>query len=252
MSKLKLQTLISSLLFLSIAAGCGNKKEFAAQEMADNKDMTKNNNDIKMGAEIDFTDLKDSLRLGAPSVEFTSSLQTYRSFSVPLNREDLPKMRTVFTMHSGGNEAGMTIPGFGNLKLGKDESNLNVYYIESKPVIQNNDTVVYGCGYSIHYLFKKIKRGIDAAKLPVIAAAVQLDSKRNEVFYSIQSYGMSGINLVKFFKPTINKSFDVEGFGIMQSSIDGIQNIMADSTLSSTVRYRPELIKFIKPFQLEQ
>jgi hypothetical protein len=164
----------------------------------------------------------------------------------PQTREDLGSMRTVVKIMNGSQSAGLQVPGFGGVTLGKDEVNMNVYYIETKTI----DTTVYGIGYSVHYLFKKVKRGIDVSNIPSIAASAQLESNKTQVFYSLQTYGISGINLVKFFKPTVNKNFNVEGFGIMQSSIDGIHNILGDSTLSKTVRYSPEIIKFVKPNDL--
>ena len=151
---------------------------------------------------------------------------TISTNKIPQNRNDLEKMRTVVKVFNGKQDAGITLPGFGGLKLGKDESSLNVYYIESKVVNNSSDSVVYGCGYSIHYLFKKVERGISVDDIPGIAASAQLNSKKTQVFYSLQTYGIIGSCLVKYFKPTINKNFNVEGFGIMQSSIDGIHNIL--------------------------
>ncbi len=180
-----------------------------------------------------------------------STAQSLLSNQIPLNRDDLNKMRTVVKIFNGKENAGVTLPGFGGLKLGEEESSLNVYYIETKVVNNQTDSVVYGCGYSIHYLFKKVERGISVDNIPSVAASAQLNSKKTQVFYSLQTYGMKGTNLVKFFKPTVNKNFNVEGFGIMQSAIDGIHNILGDTTLSKTVKFEPEILKFIKPYELE-
>lgn len=171
---------------------------------------------------------------------------------IPQNRDDLNKMRTVVKVFNGKNDAGISLPGFGGLKLGKDESSLNVYYLETKVVNNAADSVVYGCGYSIHYLFKKVERGVSVDNIPSVAASAQLNSQKTQVFYSLQTYGMKGNNLVKYFKPTINKSFNVEGFGIMQSSIDGIHNILGDPVLSKSVKFEPEILKFITPYELSQ
>lgn len=215
----------------------------------DNTDASEKVNDYVQGNSLDLLQLSDSITAAShfsdspdPNIR-TGGITT----EIPDSRDKLGKMRMFTTIHYGSNEAGITVPGFGGVKLGNGESNLNLYYVETLPVLNHKDTIIYGCGYSVHYLFKKVERGLDATKLPLIAAAVQLNVKRNSVSYSIQSYGMRGLNLVKFFKPTINKSFDVEGFGTVQSSIDGIQNIMGDSALSSTVKYKPEPIEFIKP-----
>lgn len=169
---------------------------------------------------------------------------------IPQNRDDLNKMRTVVKVFNGKNDAGISLPGFGGLKLGKDESSLNVYYLETKVVNNAADSVVYG--YSIHYLFKKVERGVSVDNIPSVAASAQLNSQKTQVFYSLQTYGMKGNNLVKYFKPTINKSFNVEGFGIMQSSIDGIHNILGDPVLSKSVKFEPEILKFITPYELSQ
>jgi hypothetical protein len=175
-----------------------------------------------------------------------------KSSEIPLSRDDLTKMRTMVKIYNGIDDAGISIPGFGGIKLGKEEISLNIYYIETKVINNETDTIVYGCGYSVHYLFKKVKKGLSIDNLPSIAASVQLNSKRTQVHYSLQTYGIKGNNLVRYFKPTINKNFNVEGFGVMQSSIDGIHNILGDSTLYKSVQFNPEILKFIKPYELEQ
>ena len=172
------------------------------------------------------------------------------SSQIPQVRDSLGKMRMVVKILNGTTNAGVTIPGFSGLKLGKEESNLNVYYLETKVVIINGDTSVWGCGYSFHYLFKKVEKGISLDNIPSIAASAQLNTKKTQVLYSLQSYGMTGTILVPFFKPVVNRNFNVEGFGFMQSSLDGIHNIMANDELSKSVKYRPEELKFIKPFEL--
>ncbi|HEX2920831.1 MAG TPA: hypothetical protein VHO50_06685 [Bacteroidales bacterium] len=167
---------------------------------------------------------------------------------IPESRNDLEKMRMVVKIYDGDHNAGLTIPGFGGVKLENKESNVNVYYIETGVY---NDSV-YGCGYSLHYLFKRVKNGIAIDNLPNVAASVQLNNNKTRVYYSMQTYGMIGDNLVEYFKPTINKNFNVEGYGIMQSSIDGIHNVLQDSSLYKSVRFKPELLKFIKVEDLEQ
>ena len=171
---------------------------------------------------------------------------------IPRNRSDMKNMRTVVKVYNGKDSAGITLSGFGGLALGKDESSLNVYYIETNVVNTGNDSVVYGCGYSVHYLFKKVEKGISIDNIPCIAASAQLNSSKTQVFYSLQTYGMKGVNLVKFFKPTVNKPFNVEGFGVMQSSIDGIHAIIGDAALSETVTFEPEILKFVNASELEQ
>jgi len=170
---------------------------------------------------------------------------------IPTTRNELGDMRTVTKIYYGKKNGGITVPGFGGLKLGKKEANVNVYYIEAKVVNNDSDSIVYGIGYSMHYLFKKVKKGLSLSNIPVIAASAQIESSKTQVFYSLQTYGIRGINLVKYFKPTVNKNFDVEGFGVMQSSIDGIHNVLGDSTLSKSVTFRPRILKFVKPYELD-
>jgi hypothetical protein len=124
---------------------------------------------------------------------------------------------------------------------------LSVYYIETKVI----DTSVYGIGYSVHYLFRKLKRGLSITNLPTVAASVQLESNKTQVVYSLQSYGIKSLNLVNYFKPTVNKDFNVEGFGVMQSSIDGIHNVLSDSLLSSKTKFEPMLLSLVKPSELQ-
>lgn len=217
-------------------------------------------NDSIQGNKIKLDDLINNLTPNnnndenAKSEHKAISLDTIISITneIPDSRDDLGNMRTVVRIYNGSDNAGISIPGFGGIKLGKDETNLNVYYIETKVINKAKDSIVYGIGYSAHYLFKKIKKGLDVSNLPYIAASVQLESNKTQVFYSLQTYGVKGINLVRYFKPTVNKNFDVEGFGLMQSSIDGIHNVLGDSTLSKSVKFTPEILKFVKPYELNQ
>jgi len=219
--------------------------------------MTSCSNDIVQGDKINLDKLAKNLISDNELVSSTNkgiSFETKKTVTndIPLSRDSLGSMRTVVKIFNGSDNAGLTIPGFGGLKLGKDETNLNVYYIETKVINRATDSIVYGIGYSVHYLFKRVKKGIDISNLPYIAASVQLESKKTQVFYCLQTYGIKGINLVRYFKPTVNKNFDVEGFGVMQSSIDGIHNVLGDSILSKSVKFTPEILKFVKPYELNQ
>jgi hypothetical protein len=169
--------------------------------------------------------------------------------AIPNSREDLSKMRMIVRIYNGKDYAGLSLPGFG-FKLGRNESSLHLYYLESKVVETRTDTAVYGCGYSIHYLFRKLEAGIDIQDLPSVAASAQLNSHKTQVYYCLQSYGMRGGTLVRFFKPVVNKKFDVEGFGAMQRAVDGIHQILSDSALSSAIHFNPERLRFVQPFEL--
>ncbi|WPU99204.1 hypothetical protein SNE26_24635 [Mucilaginibacter sp. cycad4] len=168
----------------------------------------------------------------------------------PTTREELDNYKTVIKIYNGKDQAGVSVPGFGGLKLEKEEISYNVYYVEPKIVVCNNIEKVYGVGYSYHLLIKKLKKGLSIDKLPYIAANVQLESGKTQVYYSLQSYGITGIPIVKFFKPVVNKPYDVEGFNIMQSSIDGVHGFLGDSTLSKQLTFRPQELSFIKPEDL--
>jgi len=138
------------------------------------------------------------------------------------------------------------------VRLGKSETNLNVYYVETKLVRTETDTVVYGIGYSTHYLFKKLKKGIDVSNLASVAASAQLESNKTSVYYSLQTFGVKSIGLVGYFKPQVNSNFDVDGFGVIQSSIDGIHHVLSDSLLSGRTRFEPMELKFITPADLQR
>ena len=240
--KTKSRILIIGIIIISVIHGCstlrGSKKAFDGSKI-DTSKLTK-----LYESDVDFIETIEKI------VQRDSS--TILVNEIPRSRPDLEKMRTVVKTFNGDTKAGITVPGFGGVKLGKDETSLNVYYIETKVVDNINDSVVYGCGYSVHYLFKKVKRGLDLSDLPTISASVHIDNSKTQVFYSLQTYGIISQNLTKYFKPTVNKKFDVEGFGIMQSSIDGIHNILGDTTLSKAVKFTPEILKFVKPYELEQ
>lgn len=170
----------------------------------------------------------------------------------PLKREDLTGLKTVIKIYTGDKNQGISVPGFGGLKLGKSEISYNVYYIEPKVVPCGDTAEVFGCGYSLHLYIKKINRKLDVSKLPTIAASVQLENNKTDIYYSLETHGLSGTILVKFFKPVVNKPFDVEGFGIMQASIDGIHAILSDDSLSKMVKFSPVAVGFIRAEDLEQ
>ena len=170
---------------------------------------------------------------------------------VPNSRDDLSSLRTVVKIISGEQNAGVSVPGFGGLTLGRKETSYSLYYIEPKVVAcENNTEKVYGIGYSIHFWVKKVNRKIDVTKLPSLAASMQLESSKTQVQYSMQTYGLSGTVLVKYFRPVIDQPFDVDGFGTMQSKIDGIHGILSDSTLSKTIKISPMELKFVSAIDL--
>jgi len=189
-----------------------------------------------------------------PTAESDSSNFSNEMLSneVPQSRDELSNMRTVVKIFDGETNGGVTVPGFGGIKLGKKEKSLNVYYLETKVVKSGSDTVVYGIGYSVHYLFKKVKKGLNLSNLASVAASAEIESKRTQVYYSLQSYGIKSLNLVRYFKPVVNANFDVDGFAVMQSHIDGIHNVLGDSVLSTRTSFSPELIKIVKPYELQQ
>lgn len=203
------------------------------------------------GTEIPLEDLAEDLRYESEGKITLGTNPTSPSAQIPDSRDDLDEMRTVIQMHKGSTNAGITVPGFGGIKLGKEESSLSLYYVETKVVTKEDKSIVYGCGYSIHYLFKKIKKGIEVTNLPSIAASAQLENGKTQVLYSLQTYGIKGTNLIGYFKPNINQDFDVKGFGIIQSSIDGIHNVLEDTVLSKSVKFTPTVIKFITPADLQ-
>ncbi len=167
-------------------------------------------------------------------------------YTIPQMRKGLEALKMVVKIYDGKNHAGVNIPGFGGLKLDKSQSNLNICYVETKVV----DITVYGIGYSIHYLFNKVKRGIEIKNLASVAASAQLQNNKTSVSYSLQSFGITGNELAKFFKPEVNSNFDVEGFALIQSKIDGIHNVITDTLLSARTKFTPEILDFLVPDNL--
>ena len=133
-------------------------------------------NDSVTSDRIDLASLQRQFQgTTAPKALYEEKIVSDR---VPQSRDELSSMRTVVKVYNGAHDAGLTVPGFGGVKLGKSETNLNVYYVETKIVKTGTDTLVYGIGYSTHYLFKKLKRGIDVSNLASVAASAQLESNK--------------------------------------------------------------------------
>ncbi len=203
--------------------------------------------DIVFGTDIALDTLAQSLTEKAILTDKPLLMQNFAS--IPKSREELENMKVVVKVFEGNKNAGIKIPGFGGLTLKKNQSNLNIYYLETK-VVGAEDQDVYGIGYSAHYLFNKVKKGISISNLAKVAASAELQRGKTSVFYSLQSYGIRSGALSKFFKPTVNRDFDVEGFGLIQSSLDGIHNVLSDSTLSSKTKFTPVKMSFIAPEDL--
>lgn len=163
---------------------------------------------------------------------------------INITRNDLTSLKTIIKIFDGNKNAGMKIPGFGNLALGKKETNLNVYYLETKKINYNNKEVLVGIGYSIHYLFKKLKSGvqINSSNLKNIAAQVELDNRKTQVVYSMESYGITGKSFAKYFKPIVDRDFDIEGFTISQNALDGMHKIITGEINDSDIKYTPEIL----------
>uniref|UniRef100_UPI000B255BAF hypothetical protein n=1 Tax=Chryseobacterium indologenes TaxID=253 RepID=UPI000B255BAF len=162
--------------------------------------------------------------------------------NVKITRNDLEGMSTFFESYDGAANFGIAVPGFGNMKLGKKESSFSVYYLEHKKMKVDGKDVFVGCGYSVHYLFKQVKTGISATNMAAVAASVQLDGGKTQVYYSMKSYGMVGKDLAKFFKPVFNKDFNVDGFALMQQNVDGIHKLITGEIESNSIKFTPEII----------
>lgn len=228
-----------------ILLSCNSQNKEESEEM----DNYAEEIDFQEGSDIEINNKTTNFKIGDSLYNFSSSEMALGEFALgdtpPTRREELEGMRTFYQTYSGKTNAGISVPGFGGLKLERKQSSLNLYFLETKKIIQNNDTVVYGIGYSVHYLFNKIKRGIDASNLASVAASAQLDNNKTSVLYSMRSYGVTSRDLAKFFKPQIDNNYDVDGFGFIQSNIDGIHNVLTDSLLSSKAKFTPEIIPFL-------
>lgn len=228
---MKTKILVIAVLFLAIY-GCKNEQE-----------------DFAFGDELDLNSFID--KLSTKGVENIVSDSLFDASTIPQKRADLEGMRTVVKIYDGKRNAGIKVPGFGGLTLDRRQSNMNVYFVETKVVETASDTTVYGIGYSVHYLFNKVKKGIDITNLASVAASAQLQNNKTSVSYSLQSFGITGKDLAKFFKPEVNSNFDVDGFGVIQSKIDGIHNVITDSLLSSKIKYTPEKLHFLSAGDLK-
>lgn len=217
--------------------------------------------DFQFGDELNLSVLADSLSIDDLSWKIMDSLTKVHEFNgnssldeggIPKLRTDLSNMKVVQKIYDCNRHFGIKIPGFPGLTLDKKQSNLNVYYIETKVVETDADTSVYGIGYSVHYLFNKVKKGIDIKNLASVAASAQLQRDKTSVYYSMQSYGIWSRDMAKYFKPQINVDFDVKGYGVVQTNINGIHNILTDSVLSSKTKYTPEKLYFVAADDVRQ
>ena len=132
------------------------------------------------------------------------------------------------------------MPGTDTLKLKENAQNLNVYNLQPKLVVTNNDTVIYGIGYSVHYVFNKIKDDLDKSDLANIAASAQLEPDATQAIYSILTYGIESEDAD--IMPQQNKTFNVKEYGDLQAEIASLKHVLGDSTNMAHLNFVPEKI----------
>ena len=96
--------------------------------------------DIIVGKSLNLSKLAQSLSTVAAGSGKTPLVSSPNE--APRTRDELGDMKTVVQVYDSSNIGNLTVPGFGSLKLGKDEKNLNVYYIESKVVVNGNHKLI--------------------------------------------------------------------------------------------------------------
>ncbi|MHB8156147.1 MAG: hypothetical protein ACYDEQ_01925 [Desulfocucumaceae bacterium] len=237
--------LIAFAAVIALTAGCAEDTVKGSQVKLDELANTLTLNEAGFIAKIKRVNTKGITKGIEPEGMFTVT------DVVPMKRGDLDNMKTVVKSYYGNESAGMAVPGFGGVALGKDEANLNIYFVETKAVKHGTDTLVYGIGYSMHYLFKKVKKKVNVADLPFIAASVQLEKNKTQVSYSLQTYGVIGPELSRYFEPMLDAPFDVNGYGEMKSSLAGIHNVLSDTVLSKTVKFTPGVLPFVNTHDIK-
>ncbi|MEH6407691.1 MAG: hypothetical protein V7767_10440 [Leeuwenhoekiella sp.] len=194
---------------------------------------------------IEFAEDKEDNHFGYTSTddwdilkEEGDSLTT--TTSIPKSRKELGGKRTVVTLFDADKNKGMTVPGSDTLTLKDGQQNLNIYYLQPKLVATNNDTTVYGIGYSIHYIFDKLKKGLDKSDLSNIAASAQLEPEETIATYSLMTYGINTED--GDIMPQQNKSFNVKEYGKLQAEIANLKHVLVDTVNTTSITFTPEKI----------
>jgi len=160
--------------------------------------------------------------------------------TIPTSRDQLDSgLKTYYSLLDGKKDIGVKIP-FLNTKLGKEEKMIQMYYLETKKIKIDNKEKIYGCGYSLILHIVKHKKSLGISDLPSLAASVQLNNNKNQVFYSLQTYGITGKEIVKYFNPIINEKFDVSGFAEMKKNVFGLHKALSDSLISKKLKFVPQ------------
>lgn len=170
----------------------------------------------------------------------TISLADSLNATYPTSRNHLDSgLKTYYALYDGKKDAGIKVP-FLNTNLGKEEKLIQTYYLETKKVNIDNEEKIYGCGYSLVLHIVKHKKGLNISDLPSLAASVQLNNNKNQVFYSLETHGITGQEIVKYFNPIINEKFDVGGFAEMKKNIFGLHKALSDTLISKKLKFTPQ------------
>tara|TARA_R110002020_G_scaffold387546_1_gene598306 strand:+ start:110700 stop:111491 length:792 start_codon:yes stop_codon:yes gene_type:complete len=244
------------LLFLCLAS-CENKEnsnmepavEYDAADEADSKEMDlaalKSKILQESKSSIEYAEDKKDNHYGYTSTTDWDILKEEGDSllignTAPTKREELGGRRTVVTLFKGDESEGRIVPGTDTLELKENAQNLNVYNLQPKLVVMNNDTVVYGIGYSVHYVFNKIKDDLDKSDLANIAASAQIDPDETKATYSILTYGIESEDAD--IMPHQNKTFNVKEYGDLQAQIASLRYVLGDSTNMAKLKFSPEKI----------
>ena len=210
------------LLFLCLAS-CENKE----------------NSNMEPAVEYDAADEADSKEMDLAALKSKILQESKSSIEYAEDKKDNHYGYTSTTDWDILKEEGDSLL-IGTLELKENAQNLNVYNLQPKLVVMNNDTVVYGIGYSVHYVFNKIKDDLDKSDLANIAASAQIDPDETKATYSILTYGIESEDAD--IMPHQNKTFNVKEYGDLQAQIASLRYVLGDSTNMAKLKFSPEKI----------
>jgi hypothetical protein len=241
----KLVTILCIILLSSCVDGKSNKETNANDE-----DFTVDSTSVVLepeisdesGVEVDFGNSTDFNEIIPKELD-----DAYLNLEEkPLLRSDMEGIRYFSKYFNGKDNFGLRLPAFGGIKLGKKEETRDMYFLETKIVKEaNNRERVYVIGYSVHIHKKKFDSKIDYNNLSGIAYNVTLNNNRNKVYYSFQTYGMSGAKLNEKASPSLNNLLDTDGLAKLQKTIDAVHTLLSDAENVANIKFTPTRINFL-------
>lgn len=182
------------------------------------------------------------------AVEYKNNAEVVQDAAcqVPKTMRDLTSgVKDFFYYVNSSNEGTLSLFGMASVTLGKKEQMVIIDFSQFKDLKCEEKPIRYGVGARLFLHIKKIKRGVNLAKLPDVAAEVQ--SGRAVVTYSIETVGITGEKILDILPDA--GDFNVEAYNEVINAVNNIRRLTKDNEAGVVIT--PQIIPLTSDMALK-